>query len=130
MILEKHNLFAFIDNELNQLRPKYHHALMQYNHVLMQRNNILKSVNKSPSLKMAAEVFGEQLSNYGSFISEVRYEFIKKLALISRLMHRKITNGKEELEITYDCSIGAFEDINKTREKLYKYYIEIMLDFL
>jgi DNA replication and repair protein RecF len=118
----------FIDSELNQLRPKYHHALMQYNHVLMQRNNILKSINKSPSLKMTAEVFGEQLSNYGSFICEVRYEFIKKLSLIARLMHRKITNGKEELEIIYDCSIGEFEDINKTRSKLFKYYIENVND--
>lgn len=114
----------FIDAELNQLRPKYHHALVQYNHVLMQRNNILKSINRSPSLKITAEVFGEQLSNYGSFICEVRNEFIKKLSLISRLIHRKITNGKEELEILYDCSIGDYTDKNKIKEDLLKNYIQ------
>lgn len=114
----------FIDGELNQLRPKYHHALAQYNHVLLQRNNILKSLYRSPSLKMTAEVFGEQLADYGSFICEVRHEFIKKLSLISRLIHRKITSGKEELEIGYDCSIGDFFDRARTKEELLKNYIE------
>lgn len=114
----------FIDSELNQLRPKYHHALGQYNHILMQRNNLLKSINRAPSLKMTAEVFGEQLAEYGSLICDVRYEFIKKLSLISRLIHRKITSGKEELEITYDCSSGEYIDKKDTKEKLLKYYIE------
>lgn len=114
----------FIDGELNQIRPKYHHALMQYNHILMQRNNLLKSISRSPSLRMTAEVFGEQLADYGSFICEVRNEFIKKLSLISRLIHRKITSGKEELDIIYDCSGGEFTNKSKIREDFLKYYNE------
>lgn len=116
----------FIDNELNQIRPKYHHALIQYNHVLMQRNNLLKSIERSPSLKSTAEVFSEQLAEYGAFITETRYEFIKKLSLISRLIHRKITNGREELDVVYqgDSLDKDLMDRNLIKNKLLKYYID------
>jgi DNA replication and repair protein RecF len=114
----------FIDNELNQIRPKYHHTLGQYNHALLQRNNLLKSAFKSPSIKFTAEVFSEQLAEYGSYITEVRHEFVKKLSLISRLIHRKITNGKEELEIIYQSDTGEFKDRKTAKDKLLKYYIE------
>ena len=114
----------FIDGELNQIRPKYHHALAQYNHVLLQRNNLLKSIGRSPSLKLTAEVFSEQLAEYGSFIAEARIEFIKKLSLIARLVHRKITNGREEIEISYLNASSDKIDRNAIKEDLYKYYIE------
>lgn len=114
----------FIDNELNQIRPKYHHTLQQYNHALLQRNNLLKTAYKSPSVKFTAEVFSEQLAEYGAFITEVRNEFIKKLALISRLIHRKITNGREELEVSYETEAGTFIDRKTVRDYLLRYYLE------
>lgn len=121
----------FIDNELNQIRPKYNHALSQYNHILLQRNNLLKSIERSPSLKSAAEVFSEQLADYGAYITEVRNDFVKKLSLISRLMHRKITNGREELDIVYQgdsLDNGEFKDRNTVRNNLLRYYIENIND--
>jgi DNA replication and repair protein RecF len=116
----------FIDSELNQLRPKYSHALSKYNHVLLQRNNLLKTMfrGRSPSNKITAEVFSEQLADYGSFLCEARFDFIKKLSLTSRLIHRKITNAKEELEIFYECSAGEFVNREKTKERLLSYYID------
>lgn len=118
----------FIDNELNQIRPKYHYALSQYNNCLMQRNTLLKSARNSSSIKYTIEVFSEQLAEYGSFITEARYEFIKKLGLIAKLMHRRITDGKEELEIVYELSTEEFKDRNDVKNKLLKYYIENIND--
>lgn len=118
------NRRRFIDNELNQIRPKYHHVLTQYNNCLMQRNSLLKSARNSSSAKYTIEVFSEQLAEYGSFITEVRYEFIKKLGLIAKLMHRKITDGREDLEIVYQSSIDEYKDKNEVKNKLLKYYIE------
>ncbi|MDF2672846.1 MAG: recF [Clostridiales bacterium] len=118
----------FIDNELNQIRPKYHYALSQYNNCLMQRNTLLKSAKYSDSIKYTIEVFSEQLAEYGSFITEVRNEFIKKLGLIAKLMHRKITDGKEELEIVYQLSAEEFKDKNDVKNKLLKYYTENIND--
>ncbi|SKA97429.1 DNA replication and repair protein RecF [Caloramator quimbayensis] len=113
----------FIDNELNQLRPKYHHALLQYNHILLNRNNLLKLSFNKPSLKTEIEVFSEQLAEYGSFIVEARYEFIKKLSMIARLIHRKITNGEEEIEITYQCDAGLFNSKSQVKKELLNFYI-------
>ncbi|QCX33586.1 DNA replication/repair protein RecF [Caloramator sp. E03] len=108
----------FIDNELNQIRPKYHHALMQYNRVLLQRNNLLKSVSNKSSLKAELEIFSEQLAEYGSFIVEARHEFIKKLSMIARLIHRKITNGDEEIEILYQHDGTYFENKDQIKKNL------------
>lgn len=112
----------FIDNELNQLKPKYHFYLNQYNKVLMERNNLLKhSFNHT-----LIDIYDEQLSEYGSFIIFNRIEFIKKLSIISRLLHRKITNGKEELSIQYKGDIveGNVKDIKNRLYKIFKENIE------
>ncbi|MCX7884598.1 MAG: DNA replication/repair protein RecF [Caloramator sp.] len=113
----------FIDNELNQLRPKYHHAVLQYNHILLNRNNLLKLSFNKPSVKTEIEVFSEQLAEYGSFIIEARYEFIKKLSMIARLIHRKITNGEEEIEVTYQCDAGSFNSKSQIKKELLNFYI-------
>lgn len=123
------NRRRFMDNELSQIKPKYYYILHQYNKVLLQRNNILKSLYTSPSLRPTLEVFSEQLAEYGSIIIQNRMEFIKKISLIARLIHRKITNGKEELDIIYksDCS-GTLSEI---KNSLLKFYInEIDADII
>lgn len=112
----------FIDGELNQIKPKYQYNLAQYNRALIQRNNILKSLKGSNSNRITAEIFGEQLAKYGSEICEERYNFIKKLSLVSRLIHRKITDGNEEIELMYECSTGDFKDKEYTKNQLLSYY--------
>lgn len=114
----------FIDTELCQIRPKYAHILSRYNHCLIQRNNLLKSIIRKPALKETAEVFSIQLAEYGSFLLMARYEFIKRLSLISRLIHRKITDGKEEIEIIYESSCNDYSSIENIRNKLLKCYTE------
>ena len=112
----------FMDFELNQIRPSYQHNMYQYNRVLVQRNNILKHEYLSHDDKVTVEIYGEQLSKYGSYICDVRNEFIKKIALIARLVHRKITDGKEELDVLYDCSVGNFEGRAEAQKLLLNYY--------
>jgi len=107
----------FIDNELNQIKPKYQYYLSLYNKALLQRNNLLKS-NFDKSL---IDVYDQQLAEYGSYVVFHRIEFIKKLSIICRLFHRKITDGKEELVIRYKGDVYE-EDINKIKEKLYLSY--------
>lgn len=114
----------FIDNEISQTRPKYHYALLQYNRILMQRNNLLKFMNKSTKLRTEIEVFSEQLAEYGSFIIQARYEYIKKLSLIARLIHRKITDGNEEIEVSYQSDSYNCTDKSEIKNYLLKYYTE------
>ncbi|WDU82846.1 hypothetical protein [Caloramator sp. Dgby_cultured_2] len=55
-----------------------------------------------------------------------RIEFIKKLSIICKLLHRKITNGNEELVIKYKGDIidGELKSIKERLYSLYKNSIE------
>ncbi|CCJ34078.1 DNA replication/repair protein RecF [Caloramator australicus] len=112
----------FIDNELNQIKPRYNYYLSLYNKVLLERNNLIKKgIDKS-----LLDVYDQQLAEYGSFLIFNRIEFIKKLSIICKLLHRKITNGNEELVIKYKGDIidGELKSIKERLYSLYKNSIE------
>lgn len=97
----------FINNEISQIIPKYYYTLNQYNKVLQQRNKILKDFR---GRKLDLEVWNEQLVNYGAPLIIYRRNFINRIAILAKLMHRKITEGLENLEIQYDSSIKVRDD--------------------
>jgi DNA replication and repair protein RecF len=103
----------FMDVEISQVKPKYYYNFQQYNRVLMQRNNLLKSVKGDRSKAKTLDVWDEQLSEYGSHIVKYRIEFIKKISILAKLVHRKITSGNEELSIYYS---SKFKNINNREE--------------
>lgn len=104
----------FIDRELSQIKPSYFMALNQYKKVLAQRNAYLKEYEINESI---LDIWDMQLAEYGSKIIEYRTEFIKKLNVISSLIHKDITNKKEELEVIYEPNI---EYCNNLQEIYYK----------
>ncbi len=67
--------------------------------LLKQRNQLLKNNFSNPLPYESVEIWDEQLAEKGTYIILTRNKFIKKLDTLSRLMHRRLTNGKEELEI-------------------------------
>lgn len=92
----------FIDRELCQLRPTYYKNLQRYKKVLAQRNAFLKQGNINNNM---LEVWEKSLASYGSKIIKERKVFIDRLKDISKSIHKDITDGKEELEISYEASI-------------------------
>lgn len=118
----------FLDIEISQVKPGYFYNLHQYNKVLMQRNNLLKSIKYDNSQIKTLDVWDEQLSQYGSYIVNYRQEFIKKISILAKLIHRKITDGNEELNISYcsvfkdsksreDIKIGIYKELLRNRQK-------------
>ncbi|PUU89802.1 DNA replication/repair protein RecF [Halanaerobium sp.] len=99
----------FIDLEISQVSRYYNHLLNKYDHLLKQRNNLLKSIRdgKSTDREMLA-VWDEQLAVVGSKIILKRIEVIDKLKILARLSQRKITEGRENLELEYDISLNNF----------------------
>jgi DNA replication and repair protein RecF len=93
---------SFIDREISQIMPKYYSYLTSYNKILFQRNQLLKSKYIDKAL---LDVYDESLAQYGSYIYLLRRDFIKKIADISRNMHEKLTDGIENLLITYKNQI-------------------------
>lgn len=96
----------FIDNEISQIYPKYYYTLNQYNRILQQRNKLLR---ESRGKKVDLEIWNEQLVKSGSTIMLYRKRFIKRIGILARLMHRKITEEKETLEIQYDSNVALHE---------------------
>ncbi|SDL15795.1 DNA replication/repair protein RecF [Natronincola ferrireducens] len=111
----------FMNNDISQILPKYYYTLNQYNKILQQRNKILKDFRGK---KFDLEIWDEQLVNSGTWLMIYRRNFIKRIALLAKLTHRKITDGLEELEIHYDSNIKVkdndeFEEIkNKFLKQL------------
>lgn len=103
----------FMDMEIGQVYPSYLYDLSQYQKTLQQRNNILKNAFKAPlDLDMLA-VWDEQLVTYGVKIMKKRQNFIVKLQKWAAQIHSDITNGSEQLKVTYCPSFTDSEEIDE-----------------
>lgn len=110
----------FIDLELCQLNKIYCSDLINYNKTLMQRNDLLKQISVKPALKDTIEVWDEQLVRFGSRIIEARRLFIDELIPIVKEKHSILTDGKEELSISYEPNTTKQDMAAKLRSSLDK----------
>jgi len=101
---------SFLDLEISQLNPLYYYDLQQYYKILSQRNNLLKQIDQRRSSEGLLEIWDQQLIECGAKIYAKRMEILRKLSPLARLMQRKITEGKETLEIQYLSSIEASKE--------------------
>lgn len=108
----------FMDLELCQISRLYYQNLASYNKILNQRNNLLKQIYYNKSLIDTLDVWDVQLVNYGSKIIKERRNFIEMMNEIIGDIHRRLTGGKEQLEIVYEYNVDEdnFEKI--LQEKL------------
>ena len=106
----------FIDREISQLRPSYYQNLSSYKKALIQRNALLKDCNLNEE---NLNVWDESLAHYGEKIMEERETFISKLDVISRQLHKDITEGKETLEVIYekDCGDDLLEVLKRSHRR-------------
>ena len=88
----------FLDREICQINKLYYMNLLNYNKVLKQRNFYLREnkINKS-----FLDILDEQIINFGKEIIEEREKYLKLLNEESKKINKKITYGREELEIIY-----------------------------
>lgn len=107
----------FIDRELCKMRISYLNNLVQYKKVLMQRNAYLKSDKKD---RQAMQVWDDALSQYGARVILQRQTFVEEINLISKKIHEKITQGKEQLDIKYQPSVKPEDDLDQLIEKMQK----------
>ena len=94
----------FMDRELCQLKPIYYKSLGKYKRILLQRNTLLK---KEDPDEMMLDVWDKSLAECGGKILYERERFVEKLDFLSREMHKKITDGKEILDVSYETDISG-----------------------
>ncbi len=112
----------FMDIDISQLSRNYFYLLCRYDKVLNQRNKLLKFTKDYEALKDAISIWDEQLSDIASKIIFYRIDFINKLSKPARDIHHFITNGKEELKVTYQGVTGG--NVEEIKAKLQKGLID------
>ncbi len=111
----------FLDIMIGQLRPNYIHILNIYNKTLEQRNNYLKQIKENNKSEEMLDIWDEKLAEYGEKIYIYRNEFIEKIKGKINIIHKKITNEKEEIKVEYisNCvTKKEYLELLKTRRKL------------
>ena len=111
------NRRRFLDIMISQLRPNYMHILNLYLKTIDQRNKYLKQIKEENKDEKLLEIWDEKLAEYAIKIYEYRKEFIDKIIEKIKIIHNKITNGKEEIELEY-----LTECINKEK---YLYLLKV-----
>ena len=93
---------AFLDTEISQTSPAYYRELAKYNRLISQRNNLLKKIREGQAEKAMLELWDVQLADSAAKLTAKRLEAVGRLAMLSRLMQRRISGALENLEVSYD----------------------------
>lgn len=107
----------FLDIEISQVSPTYYQQLLKYNRIVSQRNTLLKKIRENKEKPEMLDAWDEQLATIGSKIVEKRQSTIKKIAMLANLMHRKITDNKENLTVIYQKHGVESIEINDLAEE-------------
>ncbi|MEG6584443.1 DNA replication/repair protein RecF [Dendrosporobacter sp. 1207_IL3150] len=100
----------FLDTEISQANPAYYRQLMQYNRIISQRNTLLKKIREKKAKPDLLDSWDEQLAVLAANLVNKRLNAVKKLAMLANLMHRRITNSKENLLVNYQTSCIELND--------------------
>lgn len=104
----------FLDLSIGQLYPKYIEVLRRYNRALDQRNRILKDLKYNPMLEEFLIDFENELVALGFEIVCYRKRHIEALKRYIPSIFDGISDGKEEIVVEYDTTVG------ETKEELSK----------
>ena len=111
----------FLDMMIGQLKPNYVYTLNMYIKTLEQRNNYLRQIKEENKPENLLDIWDEKLIEYADIIYKYRKEFIDKIKKKINIIHKKITDEKEEINIQYisNCeSKEAYSELLKQRRKL------------
>ena len=95
----------FLDIDLCQTDKNYFYSLSRFNKALQQRNNLLKTAKTADELKDSVFVWDKQIAEEGAKIIAKRRSFCEKLKIYAEQCHTTLTDGKEQLELSYITQI-------------------------
>ena len=108
----------FLDNGVSQIKPVYNYNMSRYKKILFQRNNLLRTSKFKKDITNLLDVFDLQISKIGTSIMVERNNYVKELSKISKMTHKQITRGSENLELEYITNVPIIDD-KREMEKLY-----------
>ncbi len=91
----------FIDLCVSQIKPAYSKTVAKYENVLLQRNALLKNISIGISSPADLDVWDEQMSRLGAYISVLKYQYTKKLSIFAKKLYDEISNYREDFSLGY-----------------------------
>lgn len=104
------NRRSYIDLCIAQIKLGYNGVINKYESLIIQRNSLLKNISFGTSKEEELEVWDEQISRLGSYISVLRYNYIKKLDIYAQELYKKLSQDKENLVLSYNSTV--FKTLN------------------
>jgi len=111
----------FIDILVCQLSSSYLFNLQKYYKIAAQRNNLLKQIKKKRELEDTLEIWDKEYAETAVLILKKRIEILERIKEKAEKIHKKLTEGKETLEIYYKSTFKGFtEHIEQSTENFIK----------
>lgn len=107
----------FIDAAICQLRPSYASVLSRYKRIMNERNALLKDIPRHRELEDTLDIWNERLANEGSLAAAERFRYVEKLRVLAERFYDGISDGKEELSISYKTGYGGEKDMSREELK-------------
>ncbi len=90
----------FLNMEISQINPRYYEEILKYKRAVMQRNAAFKNSLYTGNPPEVDE-WEMQIACSASYIVQKRIEAVERISSISNEMQHMLTNGKENLSISY-----------------------------
>ena len=114
---------SFLNVAISQCYPAYLKCYSDYKTALENRNAILKNCSKGLYFDERELIcWSESMADYAADIYIFRKEYIKKLEKYASSFMKSISDGRENLSLTYKCDI---EDISSVEEIKNAYRIRL-----
>ena len=111
----------FIDGVISQSDNKYLNSLIDYGRILAQRNSLLKYFAANNSFdRDTLSVYDMQLEDLGNILYKKRKAFLETFIPIFQKRYAIISNGREEVSITYKSQLENGDFRNQLEENLQK----------
>lgn len=111
----------FLNVAISQCFPTYINLYFDYKKALENRNALLKSASKGMYFdENELSAWSDMLAEYASTIYTERRNYIKKLEVYAKEYMKNISDGKEELTLTYKSDIGEDFTLKEEIKKEYK----------
>ena len=95
----------FLDIAISLIRPNYAALLSKYNKTIVQRNSLLKQIGTEKKGEDLLFVFDEELARCGGKVIDYRLKYLDDLCKISPEIYAEISNGRENMKISYINSL-------------------------
>lgn len=104
------NRRKFLNIMISQLRPNYVYNYNLYLKVLDQRNNYLRQIKFENKNRELLDIWNQQLTICAEIVHNYRKDFIEKILNKINIIHSKITDEKEFINIKYVSNFKNKED--------------------